>query len=1019
MLQARPCLRAVALLTTLALIALAPAEAHALDGPSPTAWVTDGSVNTIVPDASGRMYVGGDFHSWGPRLGHGVRLTPDSNAATALPDINGSVLASVADDAGGEFIGGNFTTVGGQDRSRLAHIRADGSLDPDWNPGAPATVRALALSGADLFVGGDFVGKVGGANHWGIAKLSAATGSADPTWTTLAKGSVATLVVAGGNLYAGGAFLDLETTNTTSGPRLARVSTSGAGDADQTWAPAPDGPAKSLVVSGADVYVGGGFNSIGGQTRFGLAKLGTGGTGTADATWDPHASGPVNALALSGSDLFAGGAFATVGGQTRHNIAKLATTGTGAADASWNADIAGTVNSVVLSGSQLLIGGKYFGINQTLRSNLASISTSGTGTVSSWDPRPNGGVDTITPSAGHLFAGGDLTSAGTSVAMTGPLVRLNADGTLDTSWSPQLGAGTVSAIAADDANVYVGGDFFLAGPVGGNLAKIAVGGNGSPDASWAPRPQGAVNALALSGGDLFVGGAFAAPNLIGGQERNALAKLATSGAGAADATWNPDPKMGPEVDALALSGSDLFVGGGFAQISGATHVFAAKVSTTGAGAADPDWQPNFSNVPKAFVVSGSSLFAGGNFDHVGGVFRRHIAKVAAAGTGAVDSWNPGTDGDVTAIALSGDQLYAAGDFGRTGGPFTTFPETDANHLARFSVSTAALDTTFGLPASTNGGGASALATTQNSFLVGGSFDSVGELSTSHFALFDLQAPTVDVTVPSEGARYRQGEVVNSAFACVDLSGTPGLACAGPVAAGGPIDTGSPGAKSFTVIATDAGGNVVSKTVNYSVDGSAPAIALTQPADGASYVVGSKVAAVYSCTDPDGAADVVSCVGSVPAGVQVDTSSAGNRTFTVSSADAVGNTETKVVNYSITKPTVRPIISALKITPGAFRAAPKGATTSARKKPPVGAKVSYRLSLVATVSFKVTRKSGRKTITVGTFKLKGKQGANKFTFRGRLKKKKLKPGNYRLIAQATGATGLRSVTVARSFRIAKG
>jgi hypothetical protein len=48
--------------------------------------------------------------------------------------VDGRVLAGVSDGAGGWFIGGDFRSVGGIQRSNLAHVLADKSIGP-WDPG--------------------------------------------------------------------------------------------------------------------------------------------------------------------------------------------------------------------------------------------------------------------------------------------------------------------------------------------------------------------------------------------------------------------------------------------------------------------------------------------------------------------------------------------------------------------------------------------------------------------------------------------------------------------------------------------------------------------------------------------------------------------------------------------------------------------------------------------------------------------------------------------------------------------
>jgi hypothetical protein len=71
-----------------------------------------------------------------------------------------------------------------------------------------------------------------------------------------------------------------------------------------------------------------------------------------------------------------------------------------------------------------------------------------------------------------------------------------------------------------------------------------------------------------------------------------------------------------------------------------------------------------------------------------------------------------------------------------------------------------------------------------------------------------------------------------------------------------------------------------------VDKKVPAIALTTPANGGSYIVGSVVNASYSCSDTGGSG-VATCVGTVPNGSPIDTS-AGPKSFTVNSTDVAGN-----------------------------------------------------------------------------------------------------------------------------------
>ena len=83
----------------------------------------------------------------------------DHHQRSARPGVSGrqrQVSAVAADGAGGWFIGGAFTAVGGVARNRLAHVHADGTLDADLEPRRRRRRSALAVSGGDVYAGGGF-----------------------------------------------------------------------------------------------------------------------------------------------------------------------------------------------------------------------------------------------------------------------------------------------------------------------------------------------------------------------------------------------------------------------------------------------------------------------------------------------------------------------------------------------------------------------------------------------------------------------------------------------------------------------------------------------------------------------------------------------------------------------------------------------------------------------------------------------------------------------------------------------
>src|SRR6187402_1396866 len=97
--------------------------------------VANGSVSTIVRHGN-TIYLGGAFTYIGPNLPNGADIDATTGAPNLAFDIpNGNVSTAVPDGSGGWYIGGSFTSIGGQTRNRIARINADGSLHA-WNPNA-------------------------------------------------------------------------------------------------------------------------------------------------------------------------------------------------------------------------------------------------------------------------------------------------------------------------------------------------------------------------------------------------------------------------------------------------------------------------------------------------------------------------------------------------------------------------------------------------------------------------------------------------------------------------------------------------------------------------------------------------------------------------------------------------------------------------------------------------------------------------------------------------------------------
>ena len=136
-------------------------------------------------------------------------------------------------------------------------------------------------------------------------------------------------------------------------------------------------------------------------------------------------------------------------------------------------------------------------------------------------------------------------------------------------------------------------------------------------------------------------------------------------------------------------------------------------------------------------------------------------------------------------------------------------------------------------------------------------------------------------------------------------------------------------------------------------------------------------------------------------------------------------------------TVAPSVLSLGFLNSTFRAASKGGSV-ARKKPPVGTRVRYRVSEAGRARFTIERrakgrKKGRKCVAPtkknrkakrctryvrlkGSFSRASTAGLNSFRFTGRLRGKKLRPGRYRLVMVATDAAKNKSKPRRAKFRV---
>ena len=606
------------------LLFAAPAHASVRDTPDADPPVTDGAVRAVVRDGT-TLYLGGDFQYVGPRTSL-ARLGADGRSTGTFPRVTaGSVHALLDDGAGGWFVGGSFRTIGGADVPRLAHVLADGSVDPAFRPAPSDAVRALALAGGTLYAGGSFH-----APRRHLLVLDPATGAVDAS-APEPDGTVRALATSGGTVLLGGSF------DAVAGqPRRHAAALDATTLALTDWNPDTDGSVYAIAAAGADVYLGGRFGHVGGVARAHLAAV-TADSGLA-TVWDPGADGRVRALAVDAGHVYAAGDFWILGGGLQRGYGRL-DRATGAA-VDLGTPLARDARALTLSGGRLYVAGE----------RILAIDLSGG--LAAWSaPYVGGSVHALAVRGGDVYAGGTFASAGGDPRAHLAAVDLRTGD--PTGWDPGADA-PVRALALHDGRLFAGGAFTqVAGAARDRLAAFDAG-SGALTA-FDGRADGTVDELVAGDDGVFAAGAF---TTAGGQPRAGLAALDPA-TGDALAGWDPAPDGA--VRALALQDGTLYIGGSFTTIAGAARSRLAAVDAgTGAATAFAPQLHNDYGAPAVTALAAGghgSVFVAGEFDKVGGQYHVNAAELDGA-TGAARDWFAGwwtpTAG---ALAVHGNRVY--------------------------------------------------------------------------------------------------------------------------------------------------------------------------------------------------------------------------------------------------------------------------------------------------------------------------------------------------------------------------
>ncbi len=697
----------------------------------------NGTILAVALQSDGKIVIGGAFTSVGGASRNRIaRLNADGSLDTTFnPGAGADALVyDVAIQSDGKIlVGGNFFQVNSRNNYAISRLNADGSADasftspipppiPTPNPPfpVPGIVYSIAVQADGKIVIGGIIVKSYNPTLviTPVARLNQ-NGSFDSTFANVAGNTVVKVAVQpDGKILLVGLFT---TINGVGSNYIARLSENGSLDPSFKIGKGASRPIFALSLqSDGKILIGGIFFSFNDVSRNQVARLNADGSldMTFDTVNDSFGLGAIFSVsALSGGRVLVGGEF---GGFSFFNgndsIRVLNADGSTDSSIGFSTTALGGVRAIAVQpDGKIIVGGNFNrpgsnSIDQVFRLNPdGSIDTGFGGSPPSLRSSSSGQVNSIIiqPDGKIILAGFNLfVNSGNFVSISS-IVRLNADGTSDTSFVPgiratiPLGQGiNAAALQSDGKIVVVWGYNQPNGFPTGGIARL--NSDGSLDTTFNyTLPNSFFNSVVIQpDGKILVGGPFNfgfVNSQTGSVSYNGVVRLNADGS--RDTTFVPATTSNfetgrvTEASALALqTDGKILVGGRIYAGGNATAVGIVRLNQNGAldttfnlsaisGVAD------IARVEDIFPLPNGKFLIGGLFDRIGSSTQNNIARLNA--DGSVDnSFITTTDNTVYKIVTQADGKVLIG------GDFETVNGAERTSLARLLIEPFARRTKF-------------------------------------------------------------------------------------------------------------------------------------------------------------------------------------------------------------------------------------------------------------------------------------------------------------------------------------
>lgn len=452
------------------------------------------SLLDIVVQPNGKILIGGGFAQWNGYSGILRRLNSDGSVDNSfnlgLTSLAVSKIALRPD--GNMVVLGNFT-VDGQTRAILS-INNDGSPNDTFEGRQPNnTVSCLKLQSDGKILIGGFMSAFSGIAKNGIARLTT-DGQIDTTFNlnTGFNEKVSTIAVqSDGMTLLGG---DFSTFDGMTQNKIIRINDDGSKDNSFNIGTGFNNSVKIITTQpDGKLLVGGSFTQYNNQTANYLIRLNS--NGTKDTSFDIGSgfNEYVKTIALqTDGKILIGGNFTQFNGQQQNYCIRLNVDGT--KDSSFIIENAfdGRITNIALqSDGKIIAGGNYITFNGLTQKSIVRLNADGTKDTTfqigdGFDSSPADVVhDIAIQSDGKIYVASSTGRYNNNYV--GSLMRINPDGTQDGSFSvtPSFsGTGFVTTVALQqNGEIIAGGSFYtIGGTYQNRIVRLNI--NGALDTSF-------------------------------------------------------------------------------------------------------------------------------------------------------------------------------------------------------------------------------------------------------------------------------------------------------------------------------------------------------------------------------------------------------------------------------------------------------------------------------------------------------------------------------------------------------